>query len=59
MKKIYIKPIIEEQRIVALKLMSGSGVTSNNGIEYAGIDEDGTEDPDANNNDDIWDDEDY
>ena len=40
-KKQYIIPEVKEEAIESVRLMSGSGVTSE-GIDYGGVDEDGT-----------------
>ena len=39
------------------QLLSGSGVQSDNGIDYGGVDEDGTKDPAARRHRSEWDDE--
>lgn len=58
MKKHYIQPTMTKQEFETISLLSGSGVKSNNGIAFGGIDESGTEDPDANESSDLWGDDD-
>lgn len=41
-----------------MNLLSGSEVKSNNGIGFGGVDNNGSADPDANSNSDLWSDED-
>lgn len=58
MKKYYIQPRVVKERIEAMNLLSGSEVKSNNGIGFGGVDNNGSADPDANSNSDLWSDED-
>lgn len=46
-KNAYITPDIQEVKIDNVQLLSGSGVTSDNGIDFGGIDQEGTIDPSA------------
>ena len=58
MKKTYIEPSIEMEGMEAEAFICGSqGVTSNNGITYGGVDEDGDIDPASRVNRDVWDEE--
>ena len=45
MKKTYTNPKMRVLQLQGEKVLAASGVTSNNGISYGGIDEDGTKDP--------------
>ena len=47
MKKIYIAPTVEVMEVKANQLLMASGVTSDNGIPFGGVDEGGTLDPAA------------
>jgi len=46
-KKEYIAPSMEVMEIKNMQLLAGSGVTSDNGIDYGGVDDEGTLDPTA------------
>ena len=46
-KKAYMMPAMQVVKIDNVQLLSGSGVTSDNGIQFGGIDEEGTLDPSA------------
>ena len=46
-KKAYMMPAMQVVKIDNVQLLSGSGVTSENGILYGGIDVDGLLDPAA------------
>lgn len=46
-KKEYIAPSIEVVEVKNMQLLAGSGVTSDSGIDYGGVDEGGTLDPTA------------
>ena len=46
-KKIYMTPDMETIDLKANQLLMASGVASNNGIEFGGVDEGGTLDPAA------------
>ena len=59
MKKTYIQPLTEVVRMGTMSFICASkGVTSNNGIDYGGVDEDGSKDPSANRFK-AWDDDDW
>ena len=58
MKKTYQVPFTEMVTMETLTIICTSGtVTSNNGIGYGGVDEDGEKDPSARRRRDVWDDE--
>ena len=58
MKKTYIEPSVEMDGMETEAFICGSqGVTSNNGITYGGVDEDGDIDPASRVNRDVWDEE--
>lgn len=46
-RKRYMSPAIEAEGMSALELLAASGVRSDKGIGYGGIDKDGTKDPSA------------
>ena len=46
-KKEYIAPSMEVMEIKNMQLLAGSGVTSDSGIGYGGIDDEGIIDPTA------------
>ncbi|MBQ7513816.1 MAG: hypothetical protein IJS95_05440 [Prevotella sp.] len=46
-KKEYMTPVVEVMEVKANQLLMTSGVTSNNGIGFGGVDEDGALDPAA------------
>jgi hypothetical protein len=46
-KKAYMMPAMQVVKIDNVQLLSGSGVTSENGIGFGGVDEGGTLDPSA------------
>jgi len=46
-KKEYIAPSMDVVEIKNMQLLAGSGVTSDNGIDYGGVDDEGTLDPTA------------
>ena len=52
MKKKYIQPCIEEMQAQAAQILAAS-VTGNNGIEYGGVDNDGSLNPETK--EDKWD----
>jgi hypothetical protein len=45
MKKIYINPGLRAMQMDAEQMLAASGVTSNNGIGWGGVDIEGDEDP--------------
>ncbi len=59
MKKTYIQPLTEVVQMGTMSFICGSqGVTSNNGIDYGGVDEEGKKDPASRRRRrDVWDDE--
>lgn len=59
MKKTYLKPVSTVLGMSLQTMVCTSGVTSNNGIDYGGVDEEGKEDPAARRrrHHDVWDDE--
>ena len=46
-RKIYMTPDMETIEVKANQLLMASGVASNNGIDFGGVDEGGTLDPAA------------
>ena len=56
MKKVYIRPFTVVLATDMEPLMNGSGVSSNNGIDYGGVDEEGEKDPASNRHRKTWDD---
>ena len=58
MKKTYMQPLafIAKTEHVTM-ICTSNGVTSNNGIDYGGVDEEGEMDPAARRRRDIWDEE--
>ncbi len=50
MKKIYIIPEIQVEQAESVMPLATSGVTSNNGIGYGGVDQAGTLDPSTKEN---------
>lgn len=59
MKKTYIEPHIEMRQIHAEQVIASSEITSNNGIGYGGVDEEGELDPEVKEekHKDVWDDD--
>ena len=58
MKKTYIQPQIEVAIIGTMNIICGSkDVNSSKGINYGGVDEDGTIDPASRSYQDTWDEE--
>lgn len=56
MKKRYISPDFIILNLQVAKMISTSNdVSSNNGIGYGGIDEDGSQDPSVKANNNVWD----
>lgn len=53
-KKIYIVPAIAEEAVLTEQLLADSGVSSDNGIGYGGVDTEGEKDPSSRR--DAWDD---
>ena len=56
MKKTYIKPSVEVDGMETETFICGS-VTSEIGIDYGGVDEDGDKDPVSRLHRDVWDEE--
>ena len=54
MKKYYIIPNTTVLSVESQPLLSGSGVNSANGIGYAGVDTEGTVEPGARRQRDVW-----
>lgn len=44
-KNDYTSPAVKEMAAMTLEMLTTSGVGSNNGIGYGGVDEDGEKDP--------------
>jgi hypothetical protein len=59
MKKTYIIPSIKEMKSDTEDLMEASGVYSTKGIDYGGIDEDGSREAESRRGRNSWTDEDY
>ena len=58
MKRNYIKPCIKVVKTNLTKMICGSkDITSDKGIDYGGVDEDGTKTPDSRRYHGEWDDE--
>ena len=56
MKKIYKSPNSIIMHLQGVQMISASGgVTSNNGIGYGGVDEDGSLEADTKENKSVWD----
>ena len=46
-RKRYMTPALEAEGMSDLELLTASGVSSDRGIGYGGVDKDGTKDPSA------------
>ena len=57
MKKIYSAPVAEIMSTEMEELLVGSVTSAEKGIDYGGVDEDGTKDPSSRRQQDIWEDE--
>jgi hypothetical protein len=58
MKKIYLQPSTEMVILGTTTIICGSqDITSDNGIDYGGVDEDGTKDPASRRQRNEWEDE--
>ena len=58
MKKTYIEPSIEMEGMEGETIICVSqGVTSDNGITYGGVDENGEKDPASRRSNGLWEDE--
>ena len=53
-KKTYIVPAIAEEAVLTEQFLAVSGVSSDNGIGYGGVDTEGEKDPSSRR--DAWDD---
>ncbi|MBR5686806.1 MAG: hypothetical protein IKX36_02490 [Prevotella sp.] len=56
-KVVYIQPQLKTCKIDTETILAGGSVTGDNGLGYGGVDEEGTQVPDANNFD-VWSDDD-
>ena len=58
MKKVYMEPqvVVAEMEMMSVICIS-NGVTSERGIDYGGVDEDGTIEPSARRHNAVWEDE--
>ena len=56
MKKTYQQPEIDTLVIRSMTLLVGSGIDSNNGMGYGGIDDEGKKDPASKRNHKTWED---
>jgi hypothetical protein len=54
MKKTYIRPTATEEAVLTEQFLADSGVSSDNGIGYGGVDTEGEKDPSSRR--DAWDD---
>lgn len=58
MKRVYIQPTTETVMVRQTMMICGSkDITSDKGIDYGGVDEEGTIDPEARRHRDVWEDE--
>ena len=58
MKKKYLEPTIESIHVEATMMICGSNnISSDIGINYGGVDEDGTKDPSSRKYNNLWDDQ--
>ena len=58
MKKTYLTPAVWQHDILPMAALATSGVTSEKGIDYGGVDEEGKKDPASRRRRrDVWDDE--
>ncbi len=61
MKKTYIEPSVMMAYIGTATIIcqsAGSGVSSDKGITYGGVDENGEQEPTSRRRNDVWEDED-
>ena len=56
MKKTYMSPLVKQEYAQASHMQASSGINSNNGIGYGGIDNDGSKEPSVKEF--LWDDAD-
>ncbi len=57
MKKLYSAPTIQSTDIEMQGIIAQSGVKSNNGLGYGGVDREGTKDPGVKKKNSLWDEE--
>lgn len=58
MKKRYMQPSIKAVEIKMTMMVCGSeDITSDKGIDYGGVDEEGVKDPASRRNEGVWEDE--
>lgn len=58
MRKTYLQPSAEVVKTMTVMMICGSeGVTSDKGIDYGGVDEEGDYDPASRRRRDVWEDE--
>jgi hypothetical protein len=58
MKKTYLQPSTEMVILGTTTIICGSqDITSDNGIDYGGVDENGEKDPSSRRQQDVWEDE--
>lgn len=56
MKKTYICPLIKQEKTECCAMLASSLISSDNGIGYGGVDEDGSHDPQVKEADwSLWD----
>lgn len=55
-KVVYIQPRLKTCKIDTETILTGGSVTGDNGLGYGGVDEEGTQVPDANSTD-LWEEE--
>ncbi len=55
MRKTYIKPCMEQVTVRTEAMIAVSGVNSNNGIKYGGVDTDGSKDVEVKESTFLWD----
>jgi hypothetical protein len=59
MKKVYMQPaVVMVQTRPAMMICGSQDITSDKGINYGGVDEEGTKDPSSRRYRDAWDEED-
>lgn len=57
MKKEYVRPLMEREEADIEQMLASSLISSDNGIGYGGVDEDGTLDPEVKEDDwSLWED---
>ena len=59
MKKVYMQPaVVMAETRPAMMICGSQDITSDKGINYGGVDEEGTKDPSSRRYRDAWDEED-